>query len=821
MKMEKYELEHIEKLRAIAPECMVLLKSDGSFPISEPGKIALYGNGARHTIKGGTGSGDVNVKRFVNVEEGLCNAGFTITSKAWLDEYDILLREAREKFNADIKAQLKGKTLHDAIFLLDSMMPEPDYDLPLDAEGDTALYVLTRNSGEGADRKVVPGDFELSGTEIRDILRLQESYEKFMLVLNVGGVTDLSPIVDKVSNILLLSQTGMTIGDSFADVLLGRNYPSGKLTATWAAWDDYCHVGSFGDADDVKYDEGIYVGYRYFDTVGKKPIFPFGHGLSYTDFAFTAESVTLDKSYVTVDVRVSNTGKHPGKEVMQLYVSVPSGRLDQPSQTLAAFAKTDELLPGEEQVISLRFSMSGLASFDEKSSCAILEGGDYVLRLGNSGRNTAVCGVVRLADTALVERLSDSGGEIIPTWSPDNPVRLPESRPLRVLELNSVDVMRLRPATPEVDSKAAAIARSLTDDELAKICVGGHDGAGGGGMIGNSGIAVAGAAGETTNILRDRGIEPLIMADGPAGLRLSREYGVDENGVYSIGGSGPFADKQDMLPEEMLAEFNKQFSAPERHGEIHEQNCSALPIGTALAQSWNVGLCETCGDIVGEEMERFGVNLWLAPAMNIHRFPLCGRNFEYFSEDPLVSGKIAAALTRGVQKHPGCGVTLKHFACNNQEFNRLRSNSVLSQRALRDIYLRGFRIAVEEGKPLAVMTSYNLINGEHSSQREDLLETVLRGEWGFKGMVMSDWVMPDFAGGSEARKYPGACANGSVGAGNDVMMPGCEQDIQNILKALGDKKCDYPLTRARLEKSAARVIALSMKLSAARKAKQN
>lgn len=818
--MEKYELEHIEKLRKIAPECMVLLKSDGSFPISEPGKIALYGNGARHTIKGGTGSGDVNVKRFVTVEEGLENAGFTITSKAWLDGYDIKLGEAREKFNAGIKERLKGLKLHEAIFILETVMPEPDYDLPLDAEGDTAIYVLTRNSGEGADRTVVPGDFELSETEIRDILRLQDSYEKFMLVLNVGGVTDLSPVADKVRNILLLSQTGMTIGDSFADVLLGKSYPSGKLTTTWAAWDDYCHVGSFGDADDVNYDEGIYVGYRYFDTVGKSPIFPFGHGLSYTDFAFAAESVTLDGADVTVYARVTNIGKRPGKEVMQLYVSVPSGRFDQPAQSLAAFAKTGELQPGEEQIISLRFAMDELASFDDKISCALLERGDYVLRLGNSSRNTAVCGVVRLADTTIVERLSESGAPATPTWSPDDPVRLPSPEPLRVLELNSVDVMKLRPAMPEVDSKAAQIARRLTDEQLAKLCVGGYDGAGGGGMIGNSGIAVAGAAGETANILKDRGIEPLIMADGPAGLRLSREYGVDENGVYAIGGSGPFDGKQDMMPEEMLAEF-KKYDAPERHGEIHEQNCSALPIGTALAQSWNTALCEQCGDIVGEEMERFGVNLWLAPAMNIHRLPLCGRNFEYFSEDPLISGKVAAALTRGVQKHPGCGVTLKHFACNNQEFNRLRSNSVLSQRALRDIYLRGFRIAVEESQPMAVMTSYNLINGEHSSQREDLLETVLRGEWGFKGMVMSDWVMPDFNEGEDVHKYPGACSNGSIGAGNDLMMPGCEKDVQNILNALKDKKCEYPLTRERLEKSAARVIALSMKLNKARKESKN
>lgn len=249
---------------------------------------------------------------------------------------------------------------------------------------------------------------------------------------------------------------------------------------------------------------------------------------------------------------------------------------------------------------------------------------------------------------------------------------------------------------------------------------------------------------------------------------------------------------------------------PKRNGTIHEQYCTAIPIGTALAQSWNPDLCEICGDIAAEEMERFGVHIWLAPAMNIHRLPLCGRNFEYYSEDPLISGKMAAGITRGVQRHPGRGVSIKHFCCNNQETNRMHSNTIVSQRALRDIYLKGFRIAIEEAEPATVMSSYNLLNGEHTSQRSDLLETLLRQEWGYKGIVMSDWVSGNINKPDD--KYPGAVASGAIKASNDIMMPGTPGHHQDLLNALDNPTAAYPITRENLEKCAARMIALAQRL---------
>ena len=280
MVMHKYEREHLEKLREGIAGCTVLLKSNGDFPLDGTGELALYGSGARRTVKGGTGSGEVNSRFFVNVEDGLKNAGFTITTGEWLDEYDRVYEKAREDFIRDIKERARKNHTLAIMEAMSVMMPEPEYTIPLEGSGDVCVYVLSRMSGEGSDRKPVGGDILMSGPEIRDIIALNKKYEKFMLVLNTGGPVDLSPVVNQVDNILILSQLGVETGDILSDILLGRAYPSGKLTTTWAAFDDYQKVGDFGERDDTHYREGIYVGYRYFDSTDTAPLFPFGYGLS-------------------------------------------------------------------------------------------------------------------------------------------------------------------------------------------------------------------------------------------------------------------------------------------------------------------------------------------------------------------------------------------------------------------------------------------------------------------------------------------------------------------------------------------------------------
>lgn len=832
MSMSNYEIEHISRIRKIAPECMVLLKSDGSFPLEKPGKIALYGCGARRTLKGGRGSADVNVKSYTTVEQGLKNAGFEITTGYWMDTYENAWKEARVGFRTWLKEKIAKEGMDMLMENLSIVMPEPDYEIPMTGEGDTAIYVLSRLCGEGVDRQNVPGDLLLSETEIRDILQLEKQYQKFMLVLNTGCIVDLSTVADQVGNILLLSQVGMTIGDSLADVLLGNAYPSGKLTATWAAEKDYCNIGEFGERNDTRYREGIYVGYRYFDSVGIKPLFPFGHGLGYTTFSISPKNIRLCKAEIAIVVTVKNTGDFKGKEVIQLYVSVPEGILDQPWQTLAAFAKTKELTPGEETEVTLLCSMESLASSDTENHVKLLEKGQYILRVGNSSRNTVIAGMIELDETVITEQIHSVGGETdFEDWKPDDALKekaahcfaaltndnLTEEVP--ILHFLAADFTPVIHEAPVLDPEALAFVESLPDEELAYLCTGDYIGEGSKNVIGDAAITVVGAAGETTGRFKAQGIQNLVMADGPSGLRLSREYGIDEKGAFPIDSEEnnlmEIENKMELLTDDMLKillAMMPSLQKEERKGEIHEQNCTAIPIATALAQSWDPEVAEECADIIATEMSNFGIHIWLAPAMNIQRNPLCGRTFEYYSEDPFISGKMAAAITRGVQKRPGCCVTIKHFICNNQEANRFRTSSMVNARPLRDIYARGFEIVVKESQPYAFMSSYNLLNGVHTSERYDLLETLLREEWGYQGMVMSDFLTGDETSADTSNKYRKFASAPSVKAGNDLMMPGGKAHYENILKALRGENPKCKLTRKELEKCAARNVILAWKL---------
>ena len=804
--MNEYERKHNAVLRRFGAECAVLLKSNGAFPLSGPCKLALYGSGARRTIKGGTGSGEVNSRTFVTVEDGLEAAGFTVTTKFWMETYETICTSARKSF---IRALKRQALEHHTLAILESMgavMPEPEYNIPLTGAGDTAVYVLSRISGEGSDRKPVPGDIFLTETEKRDILQLNKQYKNFILVLNAGGVVDLSP-VQEVGNILILSQLGVETGDILADLILGKSTPSGKLTTTWSAWEDYPSIGNFGQKDDTYYIEGVYVGYRYFDSVGKKALFPFGFGLSYTDFTVRNEGIREEAGNVTIKTAVKNTGSYAGKEVVQLYVSAPQGKLDKPWQSLAAFAKTEELQPGEEQELTLSFSLKDLASYHESRASWILESGDYVLRLGTSSTDTEAVAALRLDDEVVVRKVKNAlGRPDFTDWKPE--VRREEVS----LEVPVLPVSAAAFETETVDyalpQEIDPLVEKLTDEELCYLNIGAFNPSLGAlSIIGNASMSVAGAAGETTGLLKDKGIPALVMADGPAGLRLSRQYTRDEKGAHAVG---------DAMPESLMelmpapAAFGmKLFSGKgEVKGEVYEQYCTAIPIGTALAQSWNVDFAEQCGDIVGDEMERFGVHLWLAPALNIHRDIRCGRNFEYFSEDPLISGKFVAAITRGVQKHPGRATTIKHFAANNQETNRYSSNSQVSERAMREIYLRGFEIAVKESQPHALMTSYNLLNGVHTSERRDLLEDILRAEFGYQGIVMTDWLIAVMTG--KGNKYSAPNAAKIAAAGNDLTMPGGMGDFKAMMKGLKTGL----VTRRQLQLNATRVVRLAKKFNA-------
>ena len=831
------EQRNAERVRRIAAEGMVLLENNGVLPLRiDDRPLAVFGNGVRRMVKGGTGSGDVNSRTVVNVEQGLEAAGFTIGTKAWLDRYDAECAAHGKAYMEQFAAVLKEQGMAGVNFALDNPYRDPDVPavLPADMEGtdrDCAVYVIARTSGEGADRKLAPGDYELTAREIENLTVLTGYYAHTVVVLNAGGAVDTrflrhTPGIDAV---LLMSQPGCAGGDSLADVLSGKVSPSGRLAATWAeSYTDYPFAESFsylnGDTDDAYYREGIYVGYRYFDSFNVCPAYPFGFGRSYTTFSLTVQRTEIKGANVRVSVAVKNTGtRYAGRETVQVYVSQPQGKLDKAYQVLAGFAKTGSLLPGQSETVVVSFPIRSLASYDEAAAAYILESGAYYIRVGNHSRSTHIAAALTLDETVITERLAnkvlpDAAFETLHA-SPDRfwsyPTEAQEKAEALRLELipSAIQTVtasyeehkkvlktdRCEPIRMEdVLSKKATLKElvaQLTVPELSEVVVGTARGSFlSQSTIGAASVACPGAAGDTTSCLIDNhGVTNLVLADGPAGLRLSKSFVADSSGniIPGLGESsfGNLGTLLGMMPPERPADATDYY-----------QYCTAIPIATMLAQTWDLALIEEAGDIVGEEMEEFGVTLWLAPGMNIQANPLCGRNFEYYSEDPLLSGLAAAADTKGVQKHPGCGTTIKHFALNNQENNRMHCNSHCTERALREIYLKGFEIAVKEAQPLALMTSYNLVNGIHAANQKEMLTDVLRSEWGFKGLVMTDWGTTDV---HEGQKYGSSDPVQCIKAGNDLIMPGSQADVDAIRAAAGN---ELPL--ADLQACAERVLAL-------------
>ena len=822
--ISKREKEHMQLVRELAGECMTLLENDGALPLKNAGKIALFGNGARHTVKGGTGSGDVNTRSVATIEEGMEAAGFEITTKSWLEKYDQIYAAAQKEYWDEVGKIATEKKLPEIVVTFSFAFAEPAAPFVTEedvkaSDTDTAVYVIARNSGEGSDRFNRRGDYLLSEHETANIRFLAEHYEKTIVILNVANVIDMKEIQEaKVNTVLLAGQAGNIGGYAVADVLLGKTLPSGKLTDTWAVnYSDYPSSENFshnnGNVDDEYYNDGIYVGYRYFDTFNVTPSYCFGYGKSYTDFSIETVDVKADEEVVEVTAKVTNTGDtYAGKEVVQVYYSALDGHIEKPYQELAGFGKTGLLKPGESQTLKISFKTASMASYCEKCAAWMLEEGTYYIRVGNSSRNTKVAAALSLDKTVVITQLENMFADTeileeikknsIAPYSYEDEEKEKAAAPVIVLDPEKfvtevVEYSQVPEALPEFkelekvtmeDVKAgkatlADLVSQLSVEEMANVCNGtAKMGIAGGSFIGNASNLAPGAAGDTTSILSDRGIENVIMADGPAGLRLVPHFIVDKDG--------------NKIDDGVFADFNLncQEEIPEG-GKEYFQYCTAIPVATLLAQSWDMELIEKCGEIVGREMEEFHITLWLAPGMNIHRNPLCGRNFEYYSEDPLLTGMCAAADTKGVQSHKGMGTTIKHFAANSQEDNRMFNNAHISERALREIYLKGFEIAVKTAQPMSIMTSYNLINGTHSANHHDLLTSVARDEWGFAGLVMTDWGTSEevgfMFGYNEKQKYSCSSPVTCITAGNDLQMPGCQKNIDAIVE--GTKAGIIPL----------------------------
>lgn len=810
------EIKNREIARIAAAEGFVLLKNENDLlPVTTEKKIALYGAGANHTIKGGTGSGDVNERASVSIYQGMLNAGYQITTTDWIQAYDQEFDEAKLAWKNEIFAKVKtGKNFFEAYSATQFGYPcgeTIDVEAAKADGADVAIYVLSRVAGENADRHEIEGDYLITAQEKALLAQICEAYKNVVLVVNTGGILDLGFVTefDNIYSIIQFVQAGMEGGNAFADVFSGKVSPSGKMTDTWAlSYNDYPNAKSFshksGDIWTEEYIEGIYVGYRYFDTFDVPVLYSFGHGLSYTtfDIALCENGITQNNDNINLKVKVTNTGAtYSGKEVVQIYVSVPQDKLAKEYRRLVAFGKTKTLAPGESQELEITFKASLMTSYCQKCNQWILEKGIYGFFVGSSLANATLSCAINIEQDIVVEKCKEicKMQKELKEISPDKE-RLAKKRQEicdSAKELQNIVFDGSKIETIEVDytddlstreGLAKELVENLSIEQLIELSTG-EVAKGGMDALGASGSTVPGAAAETIPISTPVGeIAGIVLADGPAGLRLKSRYEVVDGKITPV--------------NIMDALEHGYFSEPKEYvGTSYYQYCTAIPVGTLIAQTWDQELIYEVGKMIGTEMEYFNVTLWLAPGMNIHRNPLCGRNFEYFSEDPIVSGIMASAMTRGVQSVPGCGTTIKHYACNNQEDNRMGNDSIISQRALREIYLKGFEIAIKDSQPMSIMTSYNMINGKHTANSYDLCTMAARKEWGFEGMIMTDWTTTNCSTAGEST------ASGCMRAQNDIVMPGMEMDHEDIKKSLEDgtlseeqlRRCVYNTIRIILQ----------------------
>lgn len=760
-----------------ALEGIVLLENKGVLPLKN-NKIALYGAGALTTIKGGTGSGEVNERHSISILEGLEMEGYVVSTKDYLYEYESLLNLSKIKHN---KGFIRRVLVNGPANLMGEGFVYPSGRLITledikNSDTDTAIYVIARQAGESSDRDLK--SFKLDEVEVANIKLISESYLNTVVVINVGGVMDLSSLDDiNIGGLIFFAQQGQMGGLALAKLLKGEASPSGALTDTWPhKYEDIPYAMEYsylkGNEKKEYYKEDIYVGYRYFDSFSKDVRYEFGYGLSYANFYVSCDSFSHNKSVVTVKAKVKNiSNKFSGKKIVQLYMSAPNNNFKREYQMLVGYAKTKELYPGEEEVLDITFDLSDFALYDETSSSFILEGGAYVLRLGASSKDNFKCGCLYLAHDIVTEKCMNicplkeeishlEGPRFIHKYKEQETILLTDIDFKTIVhDYHKYDKIMLHPDIYQFKQK-----------ELIDLVVGA------GMFMTKNYFDAFGSAGFTTSKLVNKGICNVALADGPAGLRLQKRTSYRKNGSTK-----PIDAMMEFM--NYFPKFVKKFMfGNPNKDKILYQYTTSFPVGMALAQTFNNELLYEVGRAIGSEMMEYGVTYWLAPGMNIHKNPLCGRNYEYYSEDPVVTGLTAASIIKGIQSYNGLYATIKHFACNNREYFRNTSDSILSERALREIYLKGFKIAVKEANAKSVMTSYNLINGIYTPNSFDLCTNVLRCEWGFNGVVMTDWL-------STGR---GLGDNGlAIKAGNDLIMPGGAYYKKQIKKALRKGTLSY------------------------------
>ncbi|RAK04165.1 beta-glucosidase [Halanaerobium saccharolyticum] len=755
--------------QAAAEGCVLLRNEEQALPIKRGEKISVFGRIQFDYYKSGTGSGGlVNTEYVVGILDALKANNELALNQDLIDIYEEWVKD--NPFN-------HGEGWAQEPWCQKEMPVSAELAKKSAAESDLAVIILGRTAGEDRDNSATKGSYLLTDTEEEMLARVTKAFDRVAVVLNVGNIIDMKWVEKYQPQAVLYAwHGGMEGGNGTVDVLSGKVNPSGKLSDT-IAYDieDYPSMDDFGNQDTLLYKEDIYVGYRYFETAAKdRVVYPFGYGLSYTEFEMEILSFDEDKDLLRVEVEVRNTGDKAGKEVVQVYASKPLGKLGKAARTLEAFTKTKLLEPGERQKLILSFPKNQLASYDDSGitghkSSYVLEAGEYKIYAGSEVRNTELAGSFSIDTLELIEELEEAcapvesferlkveadgtmAKEEVPRRTVDLEARIAANRPQEISYTGDQGI-KLKDVYQNQAFLEDFIAQ-LSDHDLACLIRG----------EGMSSPRVtpgtAAAFGGVSKSLVDFGIPAACAADGPSGIRMDC-------------GTTAFS----------------------------------LPNGTSLACTFNTELVGELFDLMGQELLANRIETLLGPGMNIHRTPLNGRNFEYFSEDPLLTGKMAAVQLRAMNKYKVTG-TVKHYVANNQEAHRHDVNAVVSERALREIYLKGFEIAVKEGEASSIMSTYGGLNGFWTAGNYDLLTTILREEWDFDGIVMTDWWAKINEEGKKARK---GNTMPMVRAQNDLYMvnenPEKNSADDNTLEGLKEGK----ITRGELQRNAANILKFIM-----------
>ena len=775
----KYDIEaYAAKAREAAAEGIVLVRNEGqALPLPAGTRVALFGRSQFNYYKSGTGSGGmVNVRRVLDIptalggEDGyLLNESVRSAYEAWLNEHPF----------EEGSGWAGERWYQDEMPLSEALVQRAA------KESEAAIIVIGRTAGEDKDNTDEPGSYQLTGEE-KEMLRIVcGSFDRTIVLLNVGNIIDMNWIDETHPGaVLYVWQGGQEGGGAVLDVLTGRVTPSGHLTdtvvrdllehpaGTGLVKAGIANGSNYGNELYDLYQEDIYVGYRYFETFCPEKVrYPFGYGLSYTSFDLCCGLIERKQKGIAVSGIVKNTGAYAGKAVVQIYAELPQGQLGQPARRLVGFCKTSLLKPGESEEYGILVGEAELVSYDDSGvtghrSAYVMEEGTYRFYAGENVRSAVCIGSFDLGGTRVIRQSEEALAPVraFERLRPNAKMQMShETVPTRTIDMEQRRLERLPENRPCTGNKGYVLrdvekgritleefADQLTDEELCTLTRGE-------GMCSvRVTPGIAGAMGGVSQELLDYGIPTAGCADGPSGIRM-------DSGTIAV----------------------------------------ALPSGTCLAATWNERLVEELFEYEGQELRKNRIDTLLGPGMNIRRHPLNGRNFEYFSEDPLITGRMGSAELRGMHRYGVTG-TIKHFACNNQETSRRRADAVVSERALREIYLRGFEIAIREGGAYSIMTSYNPVNGDWTAGNYDLNTTILRQDFGFRGIVMTDW----WAEANDPGQMESSRTNAAriVSAQNDLYMvctnPKANSRGDNLKECLREGK----LTRGELLRSAENIL---------------